>query len=75
MYKVQGMDAYEADKLFFEWTTEPPTEAGWYWIRAKVIGHEVVGVAQYPYTSNVNIDKITHWLGPLPIPAPPVLDG
>jgi hypothetical protein len=65
-----------------QWTTTPPTEEGWYWVRnvkGKIWCEEVFkkdGVmcwwSEDENTFNsIILDYITHWLGPLPIPEPP----
>lgn len=70
-----------------EWTTEPPTEPGWYWARhanqKRLPGAIVVeigagldgGLYAYPAGEGHHgwdMQMFTHWLGPLPVPAPPV---
>jgi len=59
------------DEVALQWTTEPPTREGWYWASVDVVGIEARIIVHYPYPSNENVDKITHWLGPLPIPELP----
>jgi hypothetical protein len=62
------------------WTTEPPTEPGWYWVKHKrhtdvfmvSVAHDddkVLTVYSDGYP--VPADNLTHWLGPLPPPEPP----
>lgn len=71
--------------VILRWKTEPPTVEGWYWAAdgdgkspriAEVFyssGHRL-----YADFTDENIPapldqfpEITHWLGPLPVPAPP----
>jgi hypothetical protein len=67
---------------FGKWTTTPPTEPGWYWVRnikGKIWCDEVFkkdGVmcwwSEDENTFNsIILDYFTHWLGPLPPPEPP----
>lgn len=62
------------------WATEPPKEAGWYWVK-ELKGDEII-IARLDddytvlawgddYWCDVDIRQITHWLGPLPMPEPP----
>jgi hypothetical protein len=58
------------------WTTDPPTEPGWYWVYFGIPGGRIV---QYFKTldgdvrsGNKDTDKhVKYWLGPLPVPEPP----
>jgi hypothetical protein len=74
-----------AEKLVYgEWTTEPPTVAGWYWartnkgipyiVRVGLFGTGVTGTL-WVYTTNstkaFDFDMVDYWLGPLPVPEPP----
>ena len=67
----------------FEWKTEPPTQEGWYWaktengtylfnlennIGADPLYFESTGMY---WQEGMDTYKITHWLGPLPVPEPP----
>jgi hypothetical protein len=66
------------------WTTTPPTEPGWYWVKCDTgavsvylvnLANSVMGL----YFESLGESweyimedwKITHWLGPLPPPEPP----
>ena len=65
----------------FKWTTEPPTEPGWYWV-TYAGGVSVIKVRQdekglwiedgYYSDQRLAIDSAwkyhSHWLGPLPEP-------
>jgi hypothetical protein len=63
-----------------EWTTNPPTEDGWYWCYFAG-AHEplhclpiLLDQNREPWVDsedNWQLQRITHWLGPLPIPDPP----
>lgn len=66
------------------WTTEPPTEAGWYWARVRNGQPTVVKVGTFgvsltgtlwAYTTGtftaLDLDTFDCWLGPIPPPAPP----
>jgi hypothetical protein len=69
-----------------QWTTTPPTEPGWYWVRWNIpYIHDVEIVRVYRehqgdrlFVADIGEDaefelaKFTHWLGPLPIPEPPI---
>jgi hypothetical protein len=70
-----------------EWTKEPPTQEGWYWVRGPRDGFMIV---QYYNKKRVikaliagaggnihygELKLITHWLGPLPVPEPPTKEG
>jgi hypothetical protein len=70
------------------WTTEPPTVEGDYFVWAKDDAYfriptivKVVDVEPNTITPvltlwfgghEYNLDRVTHWLGPLPVPEPPV---
>jgi hypothetical protein len=50
------------------WTTEPPTAEGWYWVYKKG------GAPTIKEYRGVVVDVYfpdTYWLGPIPIPDPP----
>ena len=85
MYKVAGMDIYDADRLYFEWTTILPTEPGWYWVHMSIqitmayifydgdqLGINFFGDdrGSYQFVSKFN-ETGWRWLGPLPEPEPP----
>jgi hypothetical protein len=66
------------------WTTEQPTEPGWYWARsAKGVPYIVqVGlfgsgesgtlwVYMTHYSKAFDLDIVDYWLGPLPVPELP----
>ena len=61
--------------LYGEWTTTPPTEPGWYWVRQEMPSDTnwVTVKWQYDKSECVNEEGIrtTHWLGPIPQPEPP----
>ena len=75
-----GGDRWES----FYWTTEPPTEPGWYWV-TYAGGVSVIKVRQdekglwiedgYYSDQRLAIDSAwkyhSHWLGPLPEPELP----
>lgn len=70
-----------------QWTTEPPTEEGWYWVKNKYTGaHDIEPVYLVKVThienqvvwsieinggSGEDFSYFSHWLGPLPVPEPP----
>lgn len=79
-YRV-GVPAYSKD---LEWTTEPPTQTGWYWIytRKGIFHTYMVHVLKgstglYCESIGEELDyvikdfEISHWLGPLPLPEMP----
>lgn len=62
-----------------EWTTEPPTQDGWYWtveandifiVEVSKIGSRMI-VNYFGTLEESRVDEFTYWLGPLPIPDPP----
>ena len=64
------------------WTTEPPTEPGWYWVHTtpeddpinpvtEVVELEGPGAAFTLKEHGLSLNTRTHWLGPLPEPEPP----
>ncbi len=62
-----------------EWSTEPPTQSGWYWIRngwpqsfvAWVEAYES-GIVSVGHVGALwSVSDITHWLGPIPEPEKP----
>jgi hypothetical protein len=73
----------EGERNDIQWTTAPPTEPGWYWVKPEKPfynehkdGVQVVYFDE-PYASAVDddcvksSDEIAAWLGPLPVPEPP----
>lgn len=68
---VRGMSIYDFAGL--HWSTEPPTEPGWYWAirngETQIVNIRdgvafVVGLDDYCV-----LGLFTHWLGPLPVAA------
>ena len=68
--------------LSFEgvWTTTPPTEPGFYWVKWEVETEDVDIVGMYSGEGGLEVwwegaqykaEAITHWLGPLPGPKAP----
>jgi hypothetical protein len=71
-----------------EWTTKPPTEPGWYWVYAApsyapedavlepvyVEGDEIFDAEFSLDGVGLLLNDKTRWLGPLPVPEPPVID-
>jgi hypothetical protein len=70
-----------------EWTTTPPTEPGWYWayilIDEPIISMVFIDKDGRVFDPDYESDDIyqmqpvgetifTHWLGPLPVPEPPI---
>ena len=63
----------------YEWTTEPPTQEGWYWMRVDDEDPQIVKVFYSPnrgkfiFTDEEDHDVgcYSHWLGPLPVPELP----
>ena len=76
-YSVVGKDG--TGDCFF-WTTEPPTAEGWYWCYFPNAS-DPFSCLPILFDSNnepwVDSDDrwqlqfVSHWLGPLPVPAPP----
>jgi hypothetical protein len=64
------------------WTTDPPKVEGWYWTKSKLFDKPFVvdvretGLGLGAFITNDKgrfpLDVFTHWLGPLPIPEPPL---
>ena len=83
--RVISQDSAEpgAQELYvFTWTTEQPTEPGWYWamergeIRmyrfdGKYVNDGNDGETSFDLEAARENWEITHWLGPLPVPHPP----
>lgn len=63
---------------YLEWTTEAPTEHGWYWAKTKFgvymfylaesLGELYFESIGEEWNAAMEEYKITHWLGPLPEP-------
>lgn len=80
---------FDENSTVFQWTTEPPTQEGWYWFRASgfmqsgmftelsyvSVMNGVVSfkplIDGYEWDHEYEVEDVTHWLGPLPVPAPP----
>jgi hypothetical protein len=65
-----------AHEVRLVWTTTPPTQAGWYWVVADgslipIVLHVRILESGDRYNGDYNLDHVTHWLGPLPVPEPP----
>lgn len=68
--------------LYLEWSTEPPTQEGWYWAKLKKSGERRI---YQIFVDNGNVyiesdhgeqpDMISNWIGPLPVPELPEKDG
>lgn len=55
-----------------EWTTEPPTVAGFFWVNFRVSAMNLKVVVKYPLDgTEANMNLATHWLGPIPEPETP----
>lgn len=70
-----------------EWTTEQPTQLGYYWALNKrhermTVGLSIVEVAEHAFMGQVKtmaydlgqaceLSDFSHWLGPLPVPELP----
>ena len=73
-----SINAITENLYTLEWTTDPPTEPGWYWIHfpsgavecAKI---DVINSNGIPieFADRWALERVTHWLGPLPTPEPP----
>ena len=78
--KVTNLPIKEINIEFLDWTKEAPTVPGFYWgmfrnkdivvVRFDPSVHfvDVIGFEEFSLTPSA----ITHWLGPLPVPDPPV---
>lgn len=68
-----------------EWTTEPPTQEGWYWAAGEGLEIQLCNVVwnildrdnarfqamQAGNNDMLEFSEFTHWLGPLPVPEIP----
>jgi hypothetical protein len=86
IYRV-SFDDVAADDAVLEWTTKPPTQVGDYFAWKKddeyFFEPTIVNVTNIRHISEppfytfwfggieYELDSITHWLGPLPVPEPP----
>lgn len=81
-YNISSGDGYSIGGGFFpfEWTTEPPTQEGWYWVVNGNKEIEIVkvyktcdGLYAWTVTSERDFDlkDFSMWLGPLPEPEKP----
>lgn len=53
-----------------EWTTEKPSQCGWYWVVRKYWNKpELYHVESLVFVDLVH--SVTHWLGPVAMPEPP----
>jgi hypothetical protein len=67
-----------------KWTTEAPTQKGWYWAFDETdrksgvlmlnVDNDGIGYHLVAWDADIptNISSYTHWLGPLPVPESPV---
>jgi hypothetical protein len=80
--KQYGVDLDIKDLLYGRWTTEPPTQEGWYWALVDrknptpSIVHVVSAFSHGKLFIEIGreeepLDWYSHWLGPLPVPEPP----
>lgn len=78
-YDIEVNTGYGAGGSFtvLEWTTEPPTQEGWYWAHESIVNAIViVRVTEDLRVRDVFVrsralGEYTHWLGPLPLPEMP----
>lgn len=58
-----------------EWTTNQPTQEGWYWAKHEDYGKSIVmvikGEGSVACDLLLSLEGFTHWLGPLPEPEAP----
>ncbi len=80
-YNISSGDGYSIGGGFYplEWTTEAPTQEGWYWVKRED-KKEIVQVYKldgsfYAWTTmderDHDLNEFTMWLGPLPVPEKP----
>lgn len=78
MGAARGVDYAEGGVM--EWTTDKPTESGWYWVyfipvREPTIECAFVQVMPdneiYVELTCDGLGRVTHWMGPLVEPLPP----
>lgn len=80
--QIKGFDGL--GEVILQWQTASPTREGWYWAKTKRGIYcarlaQDIGLPEKLYFESVNMYweegmewfDITHWLGPLPEPAPP----
>lgn len=80
LYWVGRRDGDNGGLFSFEWTPDPPTTDGLYWVQTKhsvyaffLEGSRLSGLYSGDYFLDELIEKynITRWLGPLPYPRIP----
>ena len=69
-------------KTTLVWTKEKPTQPGWYWVKfpeteeypAETLCLEVKVTLEGPQFREfaTGPDEIEYWMGPIPVPSPPV---
>lgn len=82
---IEGGTREDIDILArLQWTTETPTQEGWYWVVNGNKEMEIVKVYKtceglYVWTvtseKDFELKDFSMWLGPLPIPEPPTTDS
>lgn len=50
----------------YQWTTEPPTEPGWYWVESRSLGRIIEFLN--PPIWRVRATNTSRWAGPIPEP-------
>lgn len=71
---IKDIDSGEIVESLYslEWKTEPPIQAGWYWVNFRVSAMDIVVIVKYPLDGKeANMNLATHWLGPIPEPEKP----
>lgn len=63
-----------------QWTTEKPTKEGWYWTYdgeftiLALVDNYWGYLSAHVEANTIDLDKFTHWMGPLLEPEPPTND-
>lgn len=84
VWVLRGAAQLMNDLRYLDWTTEPPTQEGWYWVRWTARHRDVIIVQVLQSAEGEGLvawvggaDKpfalsyFHPWLGPLPEPEPP----
>jgi hypothetical protein len=76
-YSIETDYKSSSNHVMLQWTTDAPTQTGWYWADFGMSGIGVHPVAVYyhpdlppsEFDYEWEIKDVRHWLGPLPVPA------
>jgi hypothetical protein len=68
-YRYEIEHGIGGEWVILEWTTNPPTQEGWYWVCVED-GHISATFIHNGADPKLMGDNV-YWLGPLPVPEPP----